>query len=863
MNNEVFTNLSSVTLYKTVMFNEVDTTLFESAAARDFYFDSIPDSDKLVITDFTPLYEGRSFNLPYNYLDLKRYNTMKLYYNDSLGHEETYYCNVDNYIYVGTNTSTPIYRIDYFLTYGHLLYNKDIEVMFDRRTLSNNNINKNMKLDDISTPRIRYTRHENSVSDDITNDNDEVGYYIYLNNKSVTGSNNAVKGFKVDLSIYVGKDEHDDEVYHTIDTQTIGCYVAYADKEGLDYILKNENADYIEKIIGVHFPMVYLSSNEHYRFVTSDVYLYASAITDIGGTVVYMNNVIPFWINDYSSKYLSSKNIPTEHLIPSDYKKYDDWNPIRNVIIQGNEFDPKDFDDSYLDKNISDVVTYSPTYSAGLYIFNGLGNTYVYPVGYREKFVNRDYSIVFQSGRNFPYVSDYQNTLAYKQLLEYNTQQEQYTIQNANIQTYYQNQLLANQNAQLDISKQQNMYSYRNQVNSLNTQYAQNGLQAQLLNVGKTSDKINLVGGVLGAIGNVFTGRIGEGIAGGIGSIAGYGLNTATKNINLKSLSLNNALINQQIDLLGMQTQSQNRLYELQQAANSINTMFQCDIIALNRDNTLANIAISNKYNNAQPGAYKETDFTQIMSCYYTAEPYVKPYEDYTTISNLRNHYNIYGLYIGYAQTWKPGTYEGHFFDYIKGSIINNKNILSEELTYEKFLQLSTRIENGVRIWRNDFYEHGAVYERRIDVAFGDLTVDNTYEIDDSKSWNLLGISNERRMYLEDMAMKFILEDLRNNYEGITVRDLINVLYNHWDIGDISEDERRYINNWCYTLPIYESNYTSTDEYNDYSTYISGVGGIIGYSDLTYNEKVYTFSKIKVFSINALLYGFITLYNNI
>ena len=853
--DNTYTNLSTVTLYKTPMFNETDTTLFASASARDTYFNNIPDTDKIEITDFTPTYEGRQFNLPGNYLDLKKYNTMKLYYNDGLGHTETYYCNVDNYLYVSTNVSTPIYRIDYFLTFGHLLYNKPIDIIVERRTLSNDNINKNMKLDDVSTPRIRYTKHNTSVFEDITNDNSEIGYYVFLNNKSITGSNSAVKGFQVNFLIPVGLDEHDDTIYYPIDSQTIGCYVVYANKSGLEYILKNENNDYIEKIVGVHFPMVQLSVGEDYRFVTYDLNIAVDNVSDNGCTVVYMDNILPLWVNDYLARVYNDKDLPVEDITPSDYKKYDDWNPVKNIVIQGNEFDPKDFDDTYLNKNIDDVVTYLPTYKSGLYIFTILGNTYVYPVGYREKFVNIDYAVIFQSGRNFPYTSDYQNTLAYKQLMEYNAQQEQYAIQNANIQTYYQNQLLANQNAQIDVSKNQNMYSYINQINSLNNQYLQLGLERTGVNANQAAGiGQKLLSGVSNLVsGNYF----------GIGTNAiDMGILSSSSGLSKQGIGYNRNLINKTINNLTSVLDLQNQAYSLQQQANTINTRFQCDIIALNRDNTLANIAISNKYNNAQPGAYKETDFTHIMSCYYGSEPYVKPYTDYTIINNIKTHYNVYGMYVGYKQTWIPGVYQGHFFDYINGTIINNRNVLSEELNYYIYSQLYSRIQNGIRIWRNDKFNISDSYTR-MDKSFGNLDADNTYVVNDSNFIPLLlTISNERRMYLEDCYLRYAMETLKDDYNAITFLDLEGIITTHFSSADYTNAERTYLYSFMTMFVRYEEDYDQTEEYTDYHNYLQLLGGSIGNMDLTYYEKVYTFSKIRKFSINGLCYGFKQLYTN-
>ena len=847
--DNTFTNLSTVTLYKTPMFNETDTTLFASANVRDTYFNNIPDTDKLEITDFTPLYEGRTFNIPGNYIDLKKYNTMKLYYNDSNGHTETYYCNVDNYLYVSDNTSTPVYRIDYFLTFGHLLYNKNIEVMFERRTLSNANITKNIKLDDIPTPRIKYTKHATQWAWNLIDASSEEGYFIYLNNKTIAGS--AVKGFKINFNFYAGKDSSNNDVFKLIDSQTVGCYVVYADKTGLDYILQNENNDYIEKIITVHYGLTLdIENNEHYKFVDSDIDIGFGLSGGTSCGTIYMTNILPYFVDTPVGRSYSKK-LPTTNVLCSDYKTYDDWNPLRTIIIQGNEFDPKDFSNDYMG-TVTDVSTYSSLFQAGLYYFTILGYTYIYPIGYKDMFINKDYAFKFQSGKNFEYTSDYQNTLAYKQLLEYNSQQQKYAIENASIQTYYQNQLLANQNAQIDVSRQQNMLSYTNQVNSLNTQWLQLDLQSTSTDINKTS---KLGTSLLAGISNLLSGNYF-----GTGSdIIGIGSTIAGTTLTKQGITYSQGLIDKTINNAKQAVMLQNQLYGLQQQANTINTRFQCDVIALNRDNALANIAISNKYNNAQPGAYKQTDFTQITNYYYTAEPYVKPYEDYSVKSNILNHYNIYGMYIGFAQNWKPGTYEGHFYDYIQGTIINNQNVLSEELTYEKYLALAERIQKGVRIWRNDKFS-ALDTKTRMDYTFGNLTIDNTYDVADSGYGTyasmLRYVSNERRMYLEDLCMKYILEDLYTYYEGIDYYSLSGVVGSHFMTSDYTENDRYYLYSWVSSLKYYEENYSSTQEYDDYRQYTEYLSLELANSDLTYEEKVYIYSKVKCVSLNCLLYSF-------
>ena len=109
-----YVNLNTVTLYKTPKFNIIDSVMFSSKTERDNYFNSIPNTDKIEMEEFTDLFEGRSIVLPYNYLDLKEYNTMKLHYNDGLGHIEDYYC----YLYIVRLHQKNVFLLD--LLYLHL-----------------------------------------------------------------------------------------------------------------------------------------------------------------------------------------------------------------------------------------------------------------------------------------------------------------------------------------------------------------------------------------------------------------------------------------------------------------------------------------------------------------------------------------------------------------------------------------------------------------------------------------------------------------------------------------------------------------------------------------------------------------------
>lgn len=715
--NDTFVNLNKITLYKTPMFNTVDTYLFENATERDNYFNSITSNNKLEIDNFHDLYEGCGITLPYNYLDLKKYNTMKLYYNDSLGHEQTYYCNVDNYLYVSTNACVPIYRIDYFLTYGHLLYGKNISMFMERRTLSENHVTRNDKADDITVPRIRYEKQfvskggikHKHIPEEYPNE-----YIVMLNNSVLPGHESFPRSVTVKFCFAIGRDSNNEYVdENNFDETTIGCICLQCTREGLDYVLRNENADYIMDIIEIHN---WINAggpdyNEYGFRPLNDMYPKPDFVFQFNYDLY----------NDYTP--YAYKPLSTDNIYPNNDKKVMSWLNCKGVMVQDFEYDPKDFDDNDL-KRLDNVVKYDFEYHAGLYFYSFLGYTYCYPIGYRGEYINISNVIKWKSGKEFSYTTDYTKTLAYKELQEYNTQQTEYAIKNADISSYYAQQLASNQNAQLDISKQQNMISLRSQTNSLNNQIVQNNYQRDLLNISKTGDKINLVGGIAGAVGDLFTGKIGSAIGGVIGTIGNYGITTASKSINLKSINANNDLLSYQIDIAKAQAASQNRLLELQQAANSINARFQCDTIALTRDNTLANIAISNKYNNLRPGSFNGFGFNEISDYVFAEYIDTDDYTDFSQIINIRTHYNTYGIFRGYIDNWKPGQFEGLYFDYIKGEPVNNSNeLIDNTLTTEIYTQLVTRLSNGLRIWNPKVlvtYNHETL-------LFGNLMFDNTY----------------------------------------------------------------------------------------------------------------------------------------
>ena len=688
--DNLYVNLNTVTLYKTPKFNVVDSVMFSSKTARDNYFNSIPSTDKIEMEEFTDLFEGRSLVLPYNYLDLKEYNTMKLHYNDGLGHIEDYYCNVDNYLYVSTDACLPIYRIDYFLTFSYMLYNKTIPIITERRTVAENSLTKNMKADNDAVPRLKYEKNPTYYT--LPGDTSKAPYYIVYLNK--TQNNVGKLGINCKMQLYIGTDSLYQNYLYDIDTYTIGCYVAIADKDHLNNILSVEPMEYIEKIIEVDTLVEYLHTTDQtslnangYVYLTHDIELGSSNDDHYMCKVDFYNEGTGLSDTSYFSR---SERV---NIYPNHKKKILEWQPTKGIVIQGFEFDIKDFDDNDF-PSVSGITKYDYLYST-IYFFNFLGYTFAYPLGYKHEAVNMDFMIKWQSGRDFSYSSVYTNSLAYKELQEYNTQAVKYAKQQAGVQTAYNNKLLALNERQIDLSKTQNLLSYQNQVNSLNTTIS--NLDQQYYSM---SARVNSGLSIFGELKNIFTLNWGES-------------SIANKIIDYEQANNNKNLYKAQLDNLYAQFQISERELDTQYKQMAINTSFQNDCIAIARDNTIANIAISNKYNNAKPNAYYETDFTQFSSYYYTY--YIDTSYGDEIEQNIKNHYNVLGTYVGYLENWQPSVYEGLYFDYIKGSVVNNSEEVSKNIPNDIYIALMTRIESGVRIWHPSQLEW-----------FGNLTIDNT-----------------------------------------------------------------------------------------------------------------------------------------
>lgn len=744
--NNTYENLNTVTLYKTPQFSSVDTVLFKNLIERDNYFNTLPSEKRLEITNFTDLYEGRSFVLPYNYLDLKEYNTMKLYYNDGLGHEQTYYCNVDNYVYVSTDACIPIYRIDYFLTFGYLIYDKNINIVMDRRTVKESEINRDMKSDDIQIPRLQYHKY-NSWKYPIP----EESYYIAFLNK--TTENVGKNGINCSIGFY--EDDSNKTGYHEIDSYTIGCYIAFVTKADISKLLNREPREYIEKIVEWNVPKQMwgkfeVVDKEGVKYVNSDWKI------DTNGDFVQ----VPIKYEDYdyfeSLTYADVKN----DIQPTHNKKILNWLNSKGCVIQGNEFDFKDFDnDDFvipLDENKPAEL------NSTIYIYNIFGYTFAYPLGYKGEKINLDYAIKWQSARNFSYSSDYTKTLAYREQLEYNNQSVINANRVAGLESYYANLLAKNSNEQLDISKRQTGVSYASQLSSMNNTYQQalisgNGQYSQLLNSGQLYGFTSWMPFATGLISGTTQKTVFD--------------REIQKNIVLSSLQNNAQALNSQSQYLDIQRQLSYLDIDSKKQANLINASYKCDMASATRDNAIANISINNKYNNAKPNAYNETDFTQFTSYFYIFSIDTDNNTNFRIVDNIKAHYNVLGTNVGYIENWKPAVRKGLYFDYVLGSVIDNKNTLFKDLTPELYTELVTRIENGIRMWYTETIEW-----------FGDVIIDNTYT--GSAEPYLENLTNERKVELTNIVNNKIYNELVNK----------NNLLEYILVGEFNPAEKTYMN---------------------------------------------------------------------
>ena len=801
-NNETYLNLNTVTLYKTPLFSQTDSVLFESESDRDSYFDSISNVNKLEMTEFTDLYEGRNIILPINYIEAKKkYNTMKLCYNDGLGHTETYYCNVDNFLYVSPTDCLPIYRIDYFLTYGHLLYNKEIDLITTRRTVREDEVNTMMKADSIVVPKLHYEKKQTWFNPNNVYPEKEY-YVIFLNN---TTNQSAKKGIKVNFYLPLGKDSSNNYVNKKIDDYTIGCYIALCNPEYLNEFLTNEPAEYIEKIIQTNVPESrYKQSlvNQHYVYVTSDIDL---------------DDFQYFKIASKNDKIIKSQLLNLfpdvyTNLYPNSNKKVMEWLPTKGFVVQGQEFDLKDFDDELFPTDENVDVTFVQNEST-LYFYNCFGYTFCFPIGYRGEPINLDFMLKWQSAKNFSYVNDYQNSLAYKQIQEENNQSIINAQRTAGVQSYYANLMAQNANAQLDITKSLTTASYLSQENSMSSSYFQTnaGLENQIYNIrtNQATRGTDLKSWILNPVKTYSTGAV----------------DTQVNVPYLQSLiDNNNQTLNTQKEILAIQRDFNYKNIELQKQANLISAQFQCDTASITRDNAISMISIKNKYNNCKPGAYYQTDYTQYTSYYYLMT--IETFNDtnFSMVDNIRNHYNVCGIDVGYIEKWKPSERKGLYFNYVLGSILDNSNKLISQIPSEIFIELSSRIEQGIRLWYKD-----QLY------WFGNLTIDNTYTGSPMPHYNLSDESKaEIEEYINDNIWSYSKEDLLSmcysRFFSLNERSYVDWIINDLPYGEsVSNDKKLALNAFFYSE---ETGYLPTKE--EAITYVKNI-----MNNLTVYEKQY------------------------
>ena len=243
------------------------------------------------------------------------------------------------------------------------------------------------------------------------------------------------------------------------------------------------------------------------------------------------------------------------------------------------------------------------------------------------------------------------------------------------------------------------------------------------------------------------------------------------KNIVLSSLQNNAQALNSQSQYLDIQRQLSYLDIDSKKQANLINASYKCDMASATRDNAIANISISNKYNNAKPNAYNETDFTQFTSYFYIFSIDTDNNTNFRIVDNIKAHYNVLGTNVGYIENWKPAERKGLYFDYVLGSVIDNKNSLFKDLTPELYTELVTRIENGIRMWYTETIEW-----------FGDVIIDNTYT--GSAEPYLENLTNERKAELTNIVNNKIYNELVNK----------NNLLEYILVSDFTPSEKTYMN---------------------------------------------------------------------
>lgn len=167
----MYKNKSYVTLYNLPIQLNSTSNINWGKINKENYFNSI--QDQITYDDFTDLYRDRGFALPDNLENLRKYNYMKLHYENEVGVNKDFYCFIESYEYISQEVSVPIYSIDYHTSFG---YFGDMQINVERETPD---INRTEYLfdEDFYPPRYNIT----SI------DYDTSRYYVIKLNRSING----------------------------------------------------------------------------------------------------------------------------------------------------------------------------------------------------------------------------------------------------------------------------------------------------------------------------------------------------------------------------------------------------------------------------------------------------------------------------------------------------------------------------------------------------------------------------------------------------------------------------------------------------------------------------------------------------
>lgn len=249
----MYTNLSSVTLYKLpIPLTRMDNINW-SIVNKDQFFNSIP---KLEIDDWTDLYASRDILLPLN-AEIARdnWNYMKMHYENEVGVNQDYYYFIENYMYISQEVCAPIQIMDTWTTYSKLLDN-DLKYYVNRLTCKAERFHQ---VDGQSAPKYKYQQigYDDSV------------YYAVLLNKSRRVGNPTGK-----FNLMFNGNKIDEIPFE-------GIYV-FCNSTGLQSIKDYEYAEYIENIYSIVGEQISFCKSQ----VDSNSYVYYyNQTVNIGKTV--------------------------------------------------------------------------------------------------------------------------------------------------------------------------------------------------------------------------------------------------------------------------------------------------------------------------------------------------------------------------------------------------------------------------------------------------------------------------------------------------------------------------------------------------------------------------------------------------